>query len=184
MHAAGRPARHVVENDGLLAVGCVVEFATAETCSTKVQSAEKLVVIDGLCSDVIRGCLQEEDAERVGIQRLEHDAPDRLVACVRERNSSGNAVGGLITACVCHHTDFGVRRAVCTYQEHVRRTFGQDGAKSVAEETGVVLFNGSASARIIVDGNDPAMALCDSGEGLAKSCFAGTEFANDLQGGG
>ena len=68
IHAVGRPTSHIFENDGLLVLGCMVEFASTETRSTKGKNAEKLVVINGLVIDVISRCLEDKDAERVGIQ--------------------------------------------------------------------------------------------------------------------
>ena len=78
---------------------------------------------------------------------------------------------------VCHHTDFGVRRAVCTEPGHARRTFRKGGVESAAEETGIMLFDLYISTRAVVDGDYPTTTLCDIKKGIAKSCCVGTEFA-------
>ena len=86
MEAVGRPTRHVVEHEGFLAVWRLVEFATADSRGLKRKSTEKLVIVDGLIFDVAGGRLDDEYAKRIGVQGLEHDAPDGLVASVSKRN--------------------------------------------------------------------------------------------------
>ena len=46
--AVGWPARHVVGDDGLFAVWCVVEFATTESRVREFGREEALAVVDGL----------------------------------------------------------------------------------------------------------------------------------------
>ena len=67
MRAVGRPASHIVENDGILAVWHAVEFAAAETRRAKLKSAGELVVINRLLFYVTSWCLEDEDADRVSI---------------------------------------------------------------------------------------------------------------------
>ena len=139
MPRVGRPVHPVFESAGHIAVGCVVEFVTTDARCFKFKRADKLVAIGGLPLDETGWYLEEQDIARVGQQRLEHDAPERLVACVCKRNSvrgvycCGGAADGFIAAYVCGCTHFGVEGAVCIHHEHARWVFGS-GVESVAQK--------------------------------------------------
>ena len=104
--AVRRPVGHVVEDDGLFAIGCVVEFTPTDSSVGEFESANKLVVVDGLIFEKAGGCLDDEDALRIASQSLEHDAPESVVACVGKRDGllrcdgCGIAVDGVFEASV------------------------------------------------------------------------------------
>ena len=163
----GRPARHVVEDDCLLAVRSVVELAARETRGLEFKGTKKLVVIDRLMFNEAPWSLHEEYAARVDAQRLEHDTPDCLVASVSEGNCSrnidrtGHAVDGFIVAPVRQDTHLRVRGAVGAHHEHTRWAFGKGSVESVQQPVRVVHGDMSSSGRIVVDGHDASVPACD-----------------------